>query len=64
MKKFVYILLFAGVLFSCQKTNDCFSGAGKEIIIESAISDFDSLYVNDVFEVHLIQDTINYIGML
>lgn len=61
MKKFVYTLLFTGLLFSCQKVNDCFSGAGEEIIIESAISEFDSLYVNNVFEVHLIQDTIYYI---
>ncbi len=64
MKKFVYILIFIGILFSCQKAGDCFSSAGKEIVIESAISDFDSLYVNDVFEVHLIQDTINYITII
>lgn len=61
MKKFILIIIFAGLLFSCQKAKDCLTGAGKEVIIESPVSDFDSLFVNDVFEVHLIQDTVNYI---
>ena len=61
MKKSIYIILLSISLFSCRKAKDCFSRAGKEIIIESAVSDFDSLFVNDVFEVHLIQDTVNFI---
>ncbi len=61
MKKEYLIILLLPILFSCQKTFDCFSGSGKEVVIEQELANFDSLIVADVFDVHLIQDTINQI---
>ncbi len=61
MKKIYLIILLLPILFSCQKTLDCFSGSGKEVVIEQTLANFDSLMVADVFDVHLIQDTINQI---
>jgi len=61
MKLYLYILLIISLLYSCQKAQDCFSGAGKEIITESSLDEFDTLFVNDNFTVYLIQDTFNHI---
>lgn len=63
MKKSYIIILSFILLNSCQKAKDCFSNSGKEIVIEQELANFDSLYVNDVFEVKLIQDTINSISI-
>lgn len=58
----IYIFIIIVIsLFSCQKASDCFSSSGKEIVVEQALANFDSLYVNDVFDIELIQDTINKI---
>jgi len=59
-KIYIFIILII-FFFSCQKATDCFSSSGKEILIEQTLSNFDSLYVNDVFEIELIQDTVNKI---
>lgn len=63
MKKFLYIIIFAGLIFSCRKAKDCFSTSGDYIQVEDDLNDFDTLCINDVFEVHLIQDTINKISI-
>ncbi len=63
MKLFLYISTFIVLLSSCQKTRDCFSNSGEEIILESVLEEFDSLFVNDDFIVYLIQDTVNYISI-
>jgi len=63
MNKFLIILTLTISLFACQKASDCFSSSGKEITIEQVLTEFDSLYVNSVFNVELIQDTINKISI-
>lgn len=59
MKKFFYIILFSLFFLSCQKTIDCFSNAGKVTTHEYNLTEFDTLIINNDFEVHLIQDTVN-----
>ncbi|MCF6365817.1 MAG: DUF2807 domain-containing protein [Bacteroidales bacterium] len=61
MKCFLYILLIISLLFSCRKADDCLSNAGKEIVVESSLNEFDTLFVNDIFTIYLIQDTFNQI---
>jgi len=63
MKKLHIIILSFILLNSCQKAKDCFSNSGKEITIEQKLANFDSLYIENVFEVELIQDTINSISI-
>lgn len=58
-----FLVLIFFIIFSCQKASDCFKSSGKEITIEKTLNNFDSLYVNDVFEVELTQDTINSISI-
>lgn len=63
MNKVLIFLFFALSIFSCQKANDCFKSSGKEIIIEHSLADFDTIYVNNVFNVELFQDTINKLSI-
>jgi len=63
MNKVYILILIIIAITSCQKATDCFSNSGKEIVVEQTLGDFDSLYVNNVFEVELIQDTINSISI-
>lgn len=59
MKKLFYILIIGLFVLSCQKTFDCISGVGEKVTNKYEISDFDTLIINDNFEITLIQDTIN-----
>jgi hypothetical protein len=54
MKKTIYIILLF-FLFSC---NDALFNAGSIITKNIEISDFDEIYVEDIFEIFLIQDTV------
>lgn len=63
MKRIYLIVIFLIIVSSCQKASDCFLGAGKEVVIEQNLSNFDSLAVSGVFDVHLIQDTVNQISI-
>ena len=54
MKKIIYIILLF-FLFSC---DDALFNEGSVITKNIEISDFKEIYVNDIFEIYLIQDTI------
>lgn len=54
MKRTIYIL-FLLILFSC---NDALFNEGSIITQNIDINDFDEIYVEDIFEIYLIQDTI------
>jgi hypothetical protein len=54
-------MIILSALWSCQKTKDCFSNAGKEISVEYDLEEFDTLIVNNVFFISLIQDSVNFI---
>ena len=59
MKKLIYIISFIFLFVSCQKTIDCISNVGEEVIYKYSLSDFDTLIVNNEFEINLVQDTVN-----
>ena len=46
---------------SCEKSgvSDCFQSAGKTIEFEADLPEFDTITLDDVFDVFLIQDTVN-----
>ena len=54
MKITIYIFLLF-LLFSC---DDALFDAGSIITKNIEISDFDEIYVEDIFEIYLIQDTV------
>ncbi len=58
IKKYQFIILLL-LFVSCQKSIDCISSTGEKTTVEFSISDFDTLVVNNDFEIHLIQDTVN-----
>ncbi len=59
MKKIFYFILLSLFFFSCQKTFDCISKTGEIVTYEYSVADFDTLIVNNDFDIHLIQDTVN-----
>ncbi len=59
MRKILLILLLFLSFFSCRKTIDCIGNTGKKVIYQYEISDFDTLVVNNNFEINLVQDTVN-----
>ena len=59
MKKLFYIIFVSLLLTACQKTIDCISSAGEKVNYEYSLNDFDTLVVNNDFEIHFIQDTVN-----
>ena len=54
MKNYLFILLII-LITSC---DDALFNAGSIITKNIEISDFDEIYVNDIFEIYLIQDTV------
>lgn len=54
MKNWIYILL----LFSVLSCDDALFNAGDIITKDIEISEFDRIYVEDIFEIFLLQDTI------
>jgi hypothetical protein len=61
MKKTWIITLIVLEFFSCKKVKNCFSDPGKEIMVEYELQEFDTIVVNNVFYIDLIQDTMNMI---
>ncbi|NPA68786.1 MAG: hypothetical protein GXO50_09285 [Chlorobi bacterium] len=60
MKKILLFLIILSTIFNaCTKTFDCITGAGDDVEYTFALQDFDTLKVNDVFDIELIQDTVN-----
>lgn len=59
MRNFFYLILLSLMFFSCQKTIDCIGSSGKQVTYEYRLADFDTLIVNNDFEIHMIQDTVN-----
>ncbi len=56
------LILFAlFIFFSCEKMKDCISGPGEEISITYDLDEFDTIVVNNVFHVSLVQDRVNSI---
>ncbi len=58
-KTFFLIFLPMVFLLSCEENG--FLDAGKEITISRELNDFNTVYVDDIFELELLQDTINKI---
>ncbi|MDA3953662.1 MAG: DUF2807 domain-containing protein [Bacteroidales bacterium] len=54
MRNLIYIILLL-FIFSC---DDALFDAGNIVSKSIDISDFNEIYVNDIFEIYLIQDTI------
>jgi hypothetical protein len=54
--KFILLTVITSLVFSCQKK-------WETVIVEKKLNDFDTLVLNDVFEVHLIQGEKNTIRM-
>jgi hypothetical protein len=61
MQKLLFFISILSLSLSCQKTKDCISSAGKEIVVEYDLEEFDTLIVNNVFFVSLVQDSLNTI---
>ncbi len=59
MKNLIYIISLIFLFVSCQKTIDCISNVGEEVVYTYSLSDFDTLIVNNEFEINLVQDTVN-----
>ncbi len=57
------IIVFSGALLlsSCSKFSDCWSGSGVEMSRTETIAAFDTLVVDQVFDIKLVQDSLNYI---
>jgi len=56
MRKFIYIL-FLLFIISCDESSDIIS---KSI----EVSDFDQMYIEDIFDINLIQDTVSKIEII
>jgi hypothetical protein len=55
----IIIILFL-LLYSCEKnTSRCFTGAGNETEEERILGRFSYIYVNDIFDLVLVQDSVN-----
>ncbi len=59
--KNILIIVFSLFLIisACRKTADCISDTGEKVSYEYNINSFDTLVINDNFNVSLIQDTVN-----
>ncbi len=63
MKRTFILLIFSFVLLgACKKGHycDCIESAGDYIIDTIQIESFDTLLVNDVFTINLVQDSVDY----
>jgi hypothetical protein len=54
--KFIFFIAFCSLFFSCEKENSI-------AVFEKNLNEFDTLVLNDVFEVHLLQGEKNSIRM-
>ncbi len=61
MGKGFFLILVLFFSLKCQKAKDCFSNPGKKIIVEYELNEFDTMVVNDVFFIDIVQDTVNLI---
>ncbi len=63
MKKLIYIL-FPCIFIACKKDNQCFSGPGKESVINEELGEFNSLTINNFMDVYWKQDIENSIQIV
>ncbi len=52
-----------GLFLSCEKADDCFSGAGKSVSQEYNLPEFDTIFADDNFKIILVQDTFNSLSV-
>ena len=66
MNRIILLLVFAGVLFSCKKSQDrsCWKATGglttKEIMLDS----YDKLYMGPHLKYRMVQDTVNKVVLI